>query len=318
MKPTQAIGAVDIGGTKIAVGVVAPDGRIYRRYEFPTGDEPDPEAALRRMANLLRKGMAETGTSLEGIGIGATGPVDPQTGVFGNVEFLPGWEGFNIVQAFDEALGLPAAVENDADAAALGEAAWGAGRGWVRFVYVTVSTGIGVGLVFDGQLYRGLEGAHPEIGHMLIDPSGPACSCGFHGCWESLASGTGVSSLYQRETGQALKAAEIYAQAEAGDATALKVVDRAAGYLGMGLANLVTVFVPEVIALGGGVMGSRHLFWERLKTDIACCCSYVPAARVRLEPAGLGEDTGLAGAASVWLHHLGRLGQQASQPETRH
>lgn len=299
----SAIGAIDIGGTKIAVGIVAPNGTILRRFEFPTMAGRKPLEAVQQMAVYLHQGMAETGVRLEGVGIGATGPVDPRSGEFGNVEFLPGWEGFNIVQAVQDGMGLPACVENDADAAALGEAMWGAGQGSQRFVYVTVSTGIGVGLVFDGNLYRGVDGAHPEIGHMLIDPSGPACACGFHGCWESLASGTGVSNLWQRETGESADASAVFSAAEGGDRRAQRVVEQATAYLGMGLANLVTIFVPEVITLGGGVMRSRHLFWDRLQKIILNSCGFVPADRVQLLPAGLGENIGLVGAASVWLHH---------------
>ena len=301
------IGAVDIGGTKIAVGILTPEGHILSRNETPTSAELGPQNAVERIAGFLRQGMAETGFGLAGIGIGSTGPVYPSTGEFGEVEFLPAWEGFNIINALERNLGLPAAIENDADAAALGEAAWGAGRGISRFAYVTVSTGIGVGLVFDGHLYRGVAGAHPEIGHMLLDPAGPQCTCGARGCWEILASGTGISRFWHDQTGESLSAEAVFARAESGDLRALEAIERAASYLGMGLANIVTMFIPEVIALGGGVMRSRQLFWDGLQTDILRFCGYVPAERVRLVPAGLGDDAGLAGAASVWLHHQERL-----------
>jgi glucokinase len=301
-----AIGAIDIGGTKIAVGIISPQGKILSRYIFPTEAERGPQAAVQRITDSIRQGMMESGTALEGIGIGSTGPVYPESGEFGEMEFLPGWEGYNIVRALGDELGLPAAIENDADAAALGEARWGAGKGVTRFAYVTVSTGIGVGLVFDGQLYRGVEGAHPEIGHMIIDPSGPPCSCGANGCWESLASGTGISRMWQEVTGEQADAGQVFARAETGDKRALGVVRAASRYLGIGLANLVTTLVPEVIALGGGVMRSRALFWQELQADILRYCGYVPAEKVRLVPAGLGEDTALAGAASVWLHHTTR------------
>jgi glucokinase len=304
---SSAIGAVDIGGTKIAVGIVNPDGRLLYRYDFPTQAERGPQHAVENMAAWLRQGILESGMILAGIGIGATGPISPTIGEFGNVEFLPGWEGYNIIQALQGRLNLPVAVENDADAAALGEAAWGAGRGASRFAYVTISTGIGVGLVFDGRLYRGVNGAHPEIGHMIIDPAGPACACGAHGCWESLASGTGVSRFWKQTTGLEADARQVYSLAEAGEPRALAVVERAAYYLGIGLANLVTLLVPDVIALGGGVMRSHALFWDRLQRDILQYCGYVPAAQVRLARAGLGEQTGLAGAASVWLHAQHRL-----------
>jgi glucokinase len=309
MTKSEAIGAVDIGGTKIAAGIVTPEGRVLAHYETPTEAELGPEHAVKRITTFLRQGMRETGLSLEGVGIGSTGPVYPATGEFGNVEFLPGWEGFNLFQALEQSLGLPSAIENDADAAALGEAAWGAGRGISRFAYVTVSTGIGVGLVFDGRLYRGVAGAHPEIGHMLLDPSGPLCTCGARGCWEIMASGSGISRFWLEQTGEALEAGAIFNLAESGDSRAIAAVERASKYLGMGLANLTTVLVPEVIALGGGVMRSRHLFWNGLQDAILRYCQYVPAELVRLAPAGLGEAAGLAGAASVWLHRQGRLNQ---------
>jgi len=307
MTHSDSIGAVDIGGTKIAIGIVASDGRIITRRETPTHAHRGPQHAVDRIAHFLRQSMAETGLQLEGIGIGSTGPVYPATGEVGEVEFLPGWEGFNIIQALNRELGLPCKIENDADAAALGEAAWGAGRGISRFSYVTVSTGIGVGLVFDGHLYRGVADAHPEIGHMLLDPSGPTCACGGRGCWETMASGTGISRFWHEKTGKELTAEAIFNLAESGDSDALAVIQRAASYLGIGLANLTTIFVPEVIALGGGVMRSRHLFWNQLQTDIVRYCGYVPAELVRLVPAGLGDAVGLVGAASVWLHHTGRL-----------
>lgn len=313
MTQLKAIGAVDIGGTKIAVGIVDSEGRILNRFEFPTDADRGPEHAVRRIAASLNQGMAETGRSLEGIGIGSTGPVYPAKGEFGNVQFLPGWEGFNIFQTLEQHLGLPSAIENDADAAALGEAAWGAGKDISRFVYVTVSTGIGVGLVFDGSLYRGAAGAHPEIGHMILDPSGPLCTCGARGCWEIMASGTGVSRFWQEQTGESLDAQAVFQLASSGNSRALDVVQRAASYLGMGLANITTLFVPEVIAVGGGIMRSRHLFWQELQADILRYCGYVPAELVRLVPAGLGEDTGLAGAASVWLHHQGRLSERLAR-----
>jgi glucokinase len=302
-----AIGAVDIGGTKIAVGVVDTDGQVKHRNEFPTEARRGPRHALERIQQSLRQAIEATGASLEGIGIGATGPVDPMSGEFGNVEFLPGWEGFNLVQAVEETLSTPAAMENDADAAALGEAAFGAGRGVSRFIYITVSTGIGAGLVFDGKLYRGVDGAHPEIGHLFLDPAGPVCTCGGRGCWESLASGSAVSRYWEELSSQRWEAQQVFEAAKAGDERARQVVDRCARYLGLGLATLVTTFAPEVIALGGGVMRSRHLFWDGLQGDILRMCRYVPAERVRLVPAGLGEDTGLAGAASVWLHRQGRM-----------
>jgi glucokinase len=183
------IGAIDIGGTKIAVGVVDGDGRIIDRAECPTAPERGSPDGLRRMTAMLRQTAARTGAELHGIGIGCTGPVDPFTGVLGTVDLLPGWQGGAIVAGLSEAFHVPVAMENDADAAGLAEAVWGAGRGKRRFLYVTVGTGIGVAIILDGALYRGVDGSHPEIGHQVIDASGSPCYCGARGCWEILASG---------------------------------------------------------------------------------------------------------------------------------
>ena len=183
------IGAVDIGGTKIEVGMVDSDGRVLSRVQAPTAPGKGYANALDRIVNLLRDASTTSGTSITGIGIGSTGPVHPFTGEFGKVNFFPNWRGENPVKDLEHIFEVSVAMENDADAAALAEAAWGAGRNRSRLIYVTVGTGIGVGIVLDGHLYRGAGQAHPEIGHHAIDPSGPVCVCGFRGCCESLAAG---------------------------------------------------------------------------------------------------------------------------------
>lgn len=305
------IGAVDIGGTKIAVGVVDQAGRVLARSECPTAAERGLADGLARMAAMLRETAAQAGGELRGIGVGCTGPVNPLAGTIGDVEFLPGWEGANLAGELSQRFGLPVAIENDADAAALGEAAWGAGREARSFIYVTIGTGIGGGIVLDGRLYRGVEGAHPEVGHHVIDPSGPACSCGAHGCWESLASGPAMAQWMQEHAPAGTSpedvgdARDICAAAERREPQALAAVAREGYYLGLGLANLVTLFTPDVIALGGGLMHSRHLFWEALQRVIRETCGLVPYEKMHLVPAALGPETALAGAARVWLHRFG-------------
>lgn len=289
------IGAVDIGGTKIAVGVVDDQGQVFAWREIPTRPELGFDASLDWIADLLRQAAGER--LLQGVGIGCTGPVEPFTGRVGNVEFLTGWEGGELTAGLSDRLGLTVFLENDADAAALGEVAWGAGVGARRFIYLTISTGIGAGLVFDGNLYRGVDGAHPEIGHMVIDPSGPACTCGASGCWESLASGSALAQLCPPRTAQ-----QVCQAAEAGEVQARSAVQRVAGYLGIGMANLITLFVPDVIAMGGGLMQSRHLFWDTIQQTIRTHCGYVPYEKTRLVPAVLGVHAGLVGAAEVFRY----------------
>jgi glucokinase len=298
------IGALDIGGTKIAVGMVDESGRLQARMVFPTDPASGLEDAIQRMLALLRQMASQTGEHLLGVGIGCTGPVHPDKGTLGKVEFMPSWEGANLVQVFSQALGVSVAIENDADAAALGEWAWGAGIGTHSFMLVTVGTGIGAGLVLDGKLYRGVDGAHPEIGHHVIDPSGPLCFCGAHGCWESFASGPAMERWAQAQHPQepALTARQLCALAERGEPHALKAVRRTAHYLGLGLANLVTLYIPECIALGGGLMQAYPLFKHQVEATIQQNCGLVPHELVRLVPAALGADTGLVGAARAWLN----------------
>ncbi len=297
------IGAIDIGGTKIAVGMVDKAGRVLACKECPTDAHNGLEDGLSRVTRMLQEVASESGRPLEGIGIGCTGPVNPREGTIGRVEFLPGWEGANLVERLSEAFGTLVAIENDADAAALGEWAWGAGIGTRKFLLVTVGTGIGVGIILDGKLYRGVNDSHPEIGHHVIDPSGPACFCGAHGCWESLASGPAMESWAQSSHPQRkrVSAHVLCSSAEQGDQLAQAAVRRTANYLGIGLANLVTLFSPEMIALGGGLLQSRHLFWSAIQEAIQTNCGLVPHQAVKLVPSKLGAQTGLIGAARVWL-----------------
>lgn len=297
-------GAVDIGGTKIAVGLVDDGGRVAGRAAMPTGAGGSFEAAMNGVARLLECAVAETGARLGGIGIGSTGPVDPETGVFGNVPFFPHWEGANPAAFLARAFGVGAAVENDADAGVLAEAAWGAARDHARVLFVTVGTGIGVGIVLHGQVYRGAGGAHPEIGHQVVEANGPVCSCGARGCWEALASGPGIAEWFRAhapggaESGAT--AQEICASARAGDEWARRAVERGGFFLGLGLANLVNIFVPDAIVLGGSVMRSADLFLDRVRETIRDSCRLVPYERTRVALSSLGADVGLIGAAQVW------------------
>jgi len=312
------IAAVDIGGTKIAVGVVDDDGRVLSRSECSTDPERGYAEALNRIEHLLRAMAAAANSGLTGIGIGSTGPVDPFTGEFGEVNFFPAWRGNNPVNDLARIFGVSVAMENDADAAALAEAAWGAGKNKKRLIYVTVGTGIGAGIVLDGHLYRGADGAHPEIGHHVIDASGPPCMCGFHGCWESLAAGPAMVSWLESRMPKDyphrghLTAKRICELSLSGDELAIQAVQREAHYLGLGLANLVTLFTPDAIVLGGSVMKSAVLFLEEIRKTICRCCRFVPFEKTELALASLGDDANLIGAARVWHHRFtGKRGHRA-------
>jgi len=302
----QAIGAVDIGGTKIAAGIVDANGCLLAYRETPTTAQEGFGAAMDRIHAMLNDAVGSAKVELCGIGIGCTGPVDPRTGAIGEVEFLPGWKDCNPVQHLAALFHLRVAMENDADAAALAEAEWGAGRNKQSLICVMVGTGIGAGVVLDGSLYRGAAGSHPEIGHHVIDCSGPKCFCGAKGCWEVLARGPAMVERMRNRIPRGdpkqgtLTAKAICDLARTGDAVAMGEVECEGTYLGIGVANLVTLFAPEVIVLGGNVMLSADLFMPTIKAIVRRNCGLVDSEATTITSTSLGSGGPVIGAAAVW------------------
>jgi glucokinase len=200
------------------------------------------------------------------------------------------------------AFGVRVALENDADGAALGEARWGAGRGKRSLISITVGTGIGGGIILDGQVYRGAANSHPEIGHHIVEPDGPLCTCGARGCWESLAAGPAFEQWYaeQNPHEEHRSGKQICELARQGYAPARQAVDRLAYYLGLGIANVVSIFTPETIALCGSVMGSADLLLEPIRVVVRDRCRLVPVESCEIILSQLGVNAGLIGAAQVW------------------
>lgn len=303
------IGAVDIGGTKLAVGLVDESGKVLARREAATGPESTYSAGLESIAVMLREMAKSAGVEIGGIGIGSTGPVDPLTGELGEVDFLPLWRRENPVRDLENFFGVKVALENDADAGALAEAAWGAGRDKSRLIYITVGTGIGGGIILEEKLYRGVGGAHPELGHQVIDLTGPPCSCGFNGCWEALAAGPAMAAWTQCHcpgSDSYRTAEQICQMARQGDQLARRAVKREAHYLGIGIANLINLFTPDIIVLAGSLMKSAPLFLEEIRGTIRSGCRFVPYEKTELSLASLGAEANLIGAARVWHHRFGR------------
>jgi glucokinase len=304
------IAAVDIGGTKVGVGMVDDGGKVLSAAQSPTGADCDYSTGLDIISDMLKDVASKAGVAISGIGIGSTGPVDPFSGDFGEVDFLPKWRGKSLVKDLARVFGVTVALENDADAGALAEAGWGAGKDKARLIYVTIGTGIGGGIIFDGRLYRGVGDAHPELGHQVLDPSGPLCSCGFRGCWESLAAGPAMAEWLERTAPSdyphrlGLTAKRICELAIAGDELALSAVNREAKYLGLGLANLINLFTPDAIVLSGSIMKSFDLFLKGIRETIQQGCRFVPFEKTELLPASLGENANLIGAAMVWHHRF--------------
>ena len=296
------IAGVDIGGTKVALGLIDSNGAVVTRVDIPIEVDRGPANARDRILKVMRQLNQQATGGFKGIGIGCTGPIDPITGEMGDVNTLPGWQGWNPMRELADEFKVTVALENDADAAALGEARWGAGKGKRSMVGLTVGTGIGAGIILEGKVYRGAGNAHPEIGHHIMEPDGPLCTCGATGCWEALAAGPSIEQWYAEQNPEdgVRTCKEICALARAGDAAAQRAVDRLARYLGIGLSNVIHMLMPEVIALSGSVMQSADLLLDPIRAIVCNNCRVVPSENCVITLSSLGGNAGLIGAAQVW------------------
>lgn len=302
---------VDLGGTIVRAGAFDVQGKLLVTHETPIEAARGPERGLRKIQNLIEQVREESkAKSLIGIGIGCTGPLDPMSGVINNPFTLPTWQNVPIIAWMQKAFNVPVTLENDADAAALGEYWQGAGRNAKRLYAVTVGTGIGTALIIDGQIYRGMDGSHPEGGHLVLDPAGPLCYCGMRGCWESLCAGPSIerqareadltgSRLLELAAGdrQKIEARMIFEAARSEDPVAIGIVNRVSQYFNQGILNIAILFVPDVIVLSGGVMRSADLFLPQLNQTLQAYRDMVPAYRIQIAPAELGYYAGLYGSA---------------------
>lgn len=296
---------VDIGGTKCAVAIGTDDGEILARLDMPTRADAGPEDILSRLIALAEQMASRPSAgALAGIGISCGGPLDTRTGIVYSPPNLPGWDGIPVRRLFETAFpGLPVVLENDANATALAEWRWGAGRGARNVVYLTQGTGIGGGLILDGRLYRGANDLAGEVGHQTILPDGPPCNCGKRGCLEALASGPAIARMARERLGDGGEALLARAGGDPNDMTAKHVVDAAkegdplsrgvladAGmYMGIGLANIIQILNPERIILGTIAVHAGDLIMEPIRRTVAER-AWERATRVcRIVPAELGD-----------------------------
>lgn len=305
---------IDIGGTKTTVGVADGDGRLLAHKRVETPNALGPEANLAAILSAARE--VAGGQRVEAVGIGCGGPLDRKTGTLHEVSNLPGWKGICLTEMFGDAFSTPAYLDNDATAAAMGEAMFGAGKGVDCFVYFTISTGIGGGIIIGGKPYRGHGENAGEFGHMKVLPDGPPCNCGDHGCLETLASGTAIARIalegLQKHPESKLATvkdvtAETVAQAAAeGDAYAARVWSEAVGNLGLGVANVVNAFNPRLVIMGGGVTKAGDMLFEPVRAVVAERAMEALAADVEIVPAANGDLTGLFGAIAVGIEGIGK------------
>jgi len=307
---------VDLGGTKIRSVVALADGSIVGEDVRPTDAEGGPNVVVSRLVASARAAVAASDVPHEAIlavGVTAPGTVDFDAGVLHQPPNLPGWDAVPLARLLSEHLDRPVFLENDANAAAYGEWRFGAGAGLRHLIYLTVSTGIGAGLILNGQMYRGADGAAGELGHMTIDVNGPPHNCGMVGCLEVLASGTAIARMAREavaagrspalrrlaETAGELTAAEVDQAADAGDPTATEILATAARYLGVGLANYINIFNPEAIVIGGGVTRIGRQLLEPAFALAKARAFRLPSERVRLLPAALEGRSEVLGVSAL-------------------
>lgn len=308
--PDLAIG-VDVGGTKTAAGLVDEAGNVLRRERRLT-PASEPEGIVRTIGSLVAALRLAAGQPVSRVGVAVPGQYDARQGRFVRIANLA-LRGYPFRDRLQEELGGAVIVENDTNAAALGEWSQGAGRGYRDFVYVAIGTGIGAGVILDERLVRGAHGSAGEIGHTVVEKDGPCCPCGNRGCLELFASGgaltgraralaaTHPDSLLGRwsRDGQAINAGDLFRAADQGDAVAEAAAAEGARYLAIGLNNLIELFDPELVAVGGGLSQIGLPLFDRLVRAIREQRPASPDISGRIVPAVLREDAGIIGAATA-------------------
>lgn len=286
---------IDLGGTKIAAALATPEGKIITDVNIPTEAQSGQKQVIHNIKKAVNTLIRGQRVKISCIGIGVPGPILYDQGIVIEPPNLPGWKRVNLKKILEKEFKVPVSLDNDANCAALAEARFGAGTKARHFLYMTISTGIGGGIIIDRKLYRGKTGAAGEFGHMVIDPSGPLCGCGNHGCLEALASGSAI----KKRSG--MDAISVELAARQGDKKAQEVIAVTAHYLAIGIANLVNIFNPEMIILGGGVSKMRELLLDPIRKEFKAYALTLPAKDVKIVNAKLGSESGVLGAVALCL-----------------
>ena len=310
---------VDLGGTKIATALANAQGEILARGYSPTSAQAGSSAVISTILATIEKILSSNKLDLSrvlGIGIAAAGIIDSDNGKVIFSPNLPGWHEVPLREAVEQRLSIPVYLGNDANLAALGEWRFGLKKKVANLIYITGGTGIGGGIIIDGKLYTGCRGAAGEIGHMTIDINGPRCNCGSTGCWEALASGTALATEAVRQISQGantsivalvdgdmskIDAKVISEAAKQGDELAKELISRLGYYLGVGLANVVNIFNPELILIGGGITKMGGLLLKPAIKVVKERAFSTSATSAEIKPALLGDDSGVLGAVAFVL-----------------
>jgi glucokinase len=302
----KLIFAADLGGTHLRAAIVDQNGRIHSRFKQNTPQVKDAGAIVDAIVSAVRE--FQKAAEISAVSLVVPGTVKVEEGAVVKAPNLPCLDGFRLAAELTEQLGLPAILENDANAAAVGEMWQGAAVGCKTIICLTLGTGVGGGIILDGKLWRGVDGAAAEIGHMCVDPfGGVACTCGSRGCLEVFASATAIVRMTREASprhpdsvlqGREDRTAEVIFDAgQQGDELALEIFRRMGIYLGIGLANLINILNPEIIVIGGGVVNGWELFEKHMHHEVEERA--FPLLRVKIVRAKCGDDAGLLGAARL-------------------
>ncbi len=295
---TWVIG-IDLGGSKIALGLVSPDDQIVSRRRINTEADEGVESVTARIAaqvDSLKLDLPR-GETIAGVGIGAPGLLDPVSGDLYTLVNLPGISNTPFRRILQEKLSLPVKLDHDAKVAALGEFHFGAGRDRDSMIYIVIGTGVGAAIIYEGSLIYGESNTAGESGHMTVDPNGRLCHCGSHGCLETYTSGPALAEAYAVASGETISGAEITRRATAGDALALQVLREAGRALGIAIASMAMMVNIEQFVIGGSVAGAGDLLLDPARESLKGYCFEEVAAKIRVTASSLGEDAALLGAA---------------------
>ena len=308
--------AADFGGTHLRAAIVDEAGSILHRLDVPSPDTGTPETVIVEVVDLLARAASEGPIAPSAACIATAGLIDADQGKVILAPNIAGFRNLVLTSPVSERLGIPAYIENDASAAALGEFRFGAGRGTRHLLHATLGTGIGGGIVVDGKLYRGAKGLAGEIGHIILDPAGPRCNCGSRGCLEAMVSGvafaerarkileTGKSEILRGVAGGEEPTAEhLYRAATEGDQLCEAEIRHGGHLLGLGLGSLVNVLNPDAVTLSGGLLAMGEMLLGPMK-EAMYSLAYGPAAGTLIRLSTVGEDAGLLGAAAVAFERL--------------
>jgi len=314
--PDAPILGVDIGGTKVAVGLVDRSGKILSQGRKPMVANRGAEAGLEAVLGAIDSILESAPGGIRSIGICAPGPLDPKAGVVLNPPNLPCWRNFPLAENVAAKYGVPVKVDNDANAAALAETRWGAARGFRYVFYATIGTGIGSGIVFDNAIYHGKTGSAGEGGHVSIDYRGPVCACGKKGCIEILAAGPAIGlrarTKIAASSGQhsaildlgggniaSVTSEHVGRAFAAGDPLAREILSETVELLSAWLGNIIDLLDPDVLVMGGGVAAMLGPFFDEMKRRIPDWCVNPGASNIPLLMAHYGADAGIAGGAAL-------------------